>query len=285
MDRAADFVSLREMIRARGTRVRQHSTVEKAPRDNKVPGFTELTKRVAADISVTSLKLEKLQICCTEHDMGLRDYTTEIGNLTLIVKQDISALNRALNKVRELVNERVTRTQNNHYLMHINNITTSLQRQLGTVSEPFKTLLEVRSARIKAEAQRAAALEAAHVGPAAEMRSRRPPAAAAEAGKDTVVLMVDAEVQKRKERDEQTSAIEQTISQLDSIFSQLAQLVHDQGAQLERIDGDIMSTQHNVEAAHSEVTKYLQSLTTNRMLIIKTFIALIALFALFMLFK
>lgn len=37
-----------------------------AQRQNKVPGFTELTKRVAADISVTALKLEKLQLCCTE---------------------------------------------------------------------------------------------------------------------------------------------------------------------------------------------------------------------------
>jgi hypothetical protein len=60
-------------------------------------------------------------------------------------------------QVRELVNQRVTKTRKNHYLQHINNITTSLQRQLATVSEPFKTLLEVRSARMKAETTRAAA--------------------------------------------------------------------------------------------------------------------------------
>lgn len=43
--------------------------------------------------------------------------------------------------------------------------------------------------------------------------------------------------------------------------------------------------QHNVEAAHTEVTKYFQSVTTNRGLIIKTFLTLIVLFALFVLFK
>ena len=54
---------------------------------------------------------------------------------------------------------------------------------------------------------------------------------------------------------------------------------------MERIDADIFDTQHNVESAHTEVTKYLQSITTNRMLILKTFATLIVLFTLFMLFK
>eukprot|EP00037_Helgoeca_nana_P031519 m.403676 g.403676 ORF g.403676 m.403676 type:complete len:285 (+) comp28414_c0_seq1:91-945(+) len=284
MDRGPDFVGLREMIRSRGSRP-SASGIQKAQRQNKVPGFTELTKRVAADISVTALKLEKLQLCCTENDMGVRDYSTEISNLMLIVKQDISALNRALNKVRELVNQRVTKTRKNHYLQHINNITTSLQRQLATVSEPFKTLLEVRSARMKAETMRAAARDAVLAGPATEIRSRRSGAPGGEAGQQDVVLMMGADVQKRKERDDQTTAIEQAITQLDSIFSQLANLVHEQGAQLERIDADIFDTQHNVEAAHTEVTKYFQSVTTNRGLIIKTFLTLIVLFALFVLFK
>jgi syntaxin 5 len=66
---------------------------------------------------------------------------------------------------------------------------------------------------------------------------------------------------------------------------QLAGLVHDQGLQMERIDADIADTQHNVEQAHTEIAKYFQSITTNRMLILKTFATLIALFALFMMFK
>eukprot|EP00035_Acanthoeca_spectabilis_P024415 m.453741 g.453741 ORF g.453741 m.453741 type:complete len:286 (-) comp20541_c0_seq1:957-1814(-) len=285
MDRGPEFVGLLEMIRSRGSRPRP-AGVQKASRQNKVPGFTELTQRVATDIATTALKLEKLQLCCSENDMGVQDYSTEISNLTLIVKQDISALNRALNKVRELVNQRVTRTRHNHYLQHINNITTSLQRQLATISEPFKTLLEVRSARIKAEARRSQAMDSAAAGPATEMRSRKTASnIPADAGREQVALMMDAEIQKRKERDEQTTAIEQAITQLDTIFSQLSQLVHDQGAQLERIDADIFDTQHNVESAHTEVTKYFQSVTTNRMLIIKTFATLIVLFALFMLFK
>ena len=68
-------------------------------------------------------------------------------------------------------------------------------------------------------------------------------------------------------------------------ITQLAGLVHDQGLQMERIDADIADTQHNVEEAHKEIAKYFHSITTNRMLILKTFATLIALFALFMMFK
>lgn len=76
------------------------------------------------------------------------------------------------------------------------------------------------------------------------MRSRKTASnIPADAGREQVALMMDAEIQKRKERDEQTTAIEQAITQLDTIFSQLSQLVHDQGAQLERIDADIFDTQ------------------------------------------
>lgn len=41
-----------------------------AKRQVPVQGFTELTKRIAADISLTTEKLEKLQLICEECDKG-----------------------------------------------------------------------------------------------------------------------------------------------------------------------------------------------------------------------
>jgi hypothetical protein len=93
---------------------------------------------------------------------------------------------------------------------------------------------------------RAEALQAAAAagGPAAELRSRRSAigggpggpgglggggpggggGAGGGAGEAQISLTIDVDVQKRKERDEQTTAIEQAISQLDSVFMQVRSL-------------------------------------------------------------
>eukprot|EP00041_Stephanoeca_diplocostata_P012564 m.210313 g.210313 ORF g.210313 m.210313 type:complete len:199 (-) comp19004_c0_seq8:604-1200(-) len=155
MDRGADFVALKEMHMLRGSRA-PWDTGRKAARHVPVQGFSELTKRISGDISLTIEKLEKLQIICEECDKGAIHHAAEINNLTYIVKQDISALNRALNKVRELVAKRIGGAghHGNHYFQHATNITTALQRQLASVSEPFKVLLEQQSVKLKAEREK-----------------------------------------------------------------------------------------------------------------------------------
>lgn len=51
-----------------------------------------------------------------------------------------------------------------------------------------------------------------------------------------------------------------------------------------RIDANVEDTSLNVEAAHSEILKYFQSVTSNRWLMVKVFAVLIAFFIIFVVF-
>ncbi len=51
-----------------------------------------------------------------------------------------------------------------------------------------------------------------------------------------------------------------------------------------RIDSNIDDTALNVEAAHGEILKYFQSVTSNRWLMIKIFVVLIVFFIVFVVF-
>ena len=51
-----------------------------------------------------------------------------------------------------------------------------------------------------------------------------------------------------------------------------------------RIDSNVEDAQLNIEAAHSEILKYFQSVTNNRWLMIKIFAVLIIFFIIFIVF-
>lgn len=51
-----------------------------------------------------------------------------------------------------------------------------------------------------------------------------------------------------------------------------------------RIDTNVEDTEMNIEAAHGEILKYFQSVTSNRWLMIKIFAVLIVFFIIFVVF-
>lgn len=78
--------------------------------------------------------------------------------------------------------------------------------------------------------------------------------------------------------------IESTIVELGGIYQQLAHMVKEQEEMVDRIDSNLESANFNVEAAHSEILKYFQSVTSNRWLMIKVFGVLIMFFVFFVIF-
>jgi len=79
-------------------------------------------------------------------------------------------------------------------------------------------------------------------------------------------------------------SIEQTIVELGSIFTQLANMVKEQEEMVQRIDSNVEDSHMNVEAAHGEILKYFQSVTSNRWLMVKIFGVLIFFFVIFVVF-
>ncbi|KAK5864681.1 hypothetical protein PBY51_015905 [Eleginops maclovinus] len=78
--------------------------------------------------------------------------------------------------------------------------------------------------------------------------------------------------------------IESTIVELGSIFQQLAHMVKEQEETIQRIDANVEDTQLNVDAAHTEILKYFQSVSSNRWLMIKIFLVLVVFFIIFVVF-
>lgn len=82
-------------------------------------------------------------------------------------------------------------------------------------------------------------------------------------------------------RAETMQNIESTIVELGGIFQQLAHMVKEQEEMVDRIDTNVQDAEMNIEAAHTQILKYFQSVTSNRWLMIKIFGVLIFFFVVF----
>lgn len=96
--------------------------------------------------------------------------------------------------------------------------------------------------------------------------------------------LVDQQDDYIQDRADTMKNIESTIVELGGIFTQLAHMVKEQEEIVHRIDSNTDDAVMNVEAAHSEILKYFQSVTSNRWLMIKIFAVLILFFIIFVVF-
>ncbi|KAM4074774.1 hypothetical protein ACB094_10G119500 [Castanea mollissima] len=96
-----------------------------------------------------------------------------------------------------------------------------------------------------------------------------------------MVPLQDSYMQSRAEA---LQNVESTIHELSSIFNQLATLVSQQGEIAIRIDENMEDTLANVEGAQGALLKYLNSISSNRWLMIKIFFVLIFFLMVFLFF-
>ncbi|XP_020570817.1 syntaxin-32-like [Phalaenopsis equestris] len=85
-------------------------------------------------------------------------------------------------------------------------------------------------------------------------------------------------------RAEALQNVESTIHELSSIFTQLATMVSQQGELAIRIDENMDDSLANVEGAQSQLLKYLNSISSNRWLMMKIFFVLIVFLMIFVFF-
>ncbi|KAL7189575.1 hypothetical protein ACSBR1_039262 [Camellia fascicularis] len=78
--------------------------------------------------------------------------------------------------------------------------------------------------------------------------------------------------------------VESTIHELGNIFTQLATMVSQQGELAIRIDENMDDTLANVEGAQGQLVRYLNSISSNRWLMIKIFFVLIVFLMIFLFF-
>ncbi|GFQ95584.1 syntaxin-5 [Trichonephila clavata] len=261
--------------------------------------FMQTANQIGKDISNTYAKLEKLTVLAKRRSL-FADKPVEIQELTYIIKEDINSLNKQIAALQESKNR--NSSHGKHMLHHSNSVVVSLQCKLANMSSNFREVLEVRTENLKHEKSRRDKFTEANV-------SGTLPSAIA--GKTGSVLLSDESVnanqrgdftinmdtqyhQQLQLIDEQDSYIqnradtmqniEATIVELGTIFQQLAHMVKEQEEIVQRIDSNVEESHLNIEAAHSEILKYFQSVTSNRWLMIKIFAVLIVFFIIFVVF-
>uniref|UniRef100_A0A8C1GKP7 Syntaxin-5 n=1 Tax=Cyprinus carpio TaxID=7962 RepID=A0A8C1GKP7_CYPCA len=257
--------------------------------------FTLMAKRIGKDLSNTFAKLEKLTILAKRKSL-FDDKAVEIEELTYIIKQDINSLNKQIAQLQDLVRSR-SGQNGRHIQTHSNTIVVSLQSKLASMSNDFKSVLEVRTENLKQQRSRREHFSQAPVSAspllannfilmqdesrslggevAIDMDSRANP---------LQLQLIDEQDSYIQSRADTMQNIESTIVELGSIFQQLAHMVKEQEETVQRIDANVEDTQLNVEMAHTEILKYFQSVSSNRWLMIKIFLVLIIFFIIFVVF-
>ena len=97
-------------------------------------------------------------------------------------------------------------------------------------------------------------------------------------------LLVQGQDQYLSARSEALQKVERTITELGGIFQQLATMVSEQGELAVRIDENVNESVANVDNAQTQLLKYMNSISSNRWLIMKIFGVLISFLVFFVVF-
>lgn len=256
--------------------------------------FMRIAKKIGKDLSNTFTKLEKLTILAKRKSL-FDDKSVEIQELTYIIKQDINSLNKQISQLQQHVKQG---SQNGRHIQtHSNTVVLSLQSRLANMSNSFKNVLEVRTQNLKDQKSRREQFSSSQTPSSARSSSVLDDQQSN--GHTSIDMdgyggprhrgqqsmqMVEQQDNYIKSREETMHNIESTIVELSGIFQQLAHMVKEQEEQVQRIDSNVDDTALNVEAAHGELLKYFQSVTSNRWLMIKVFLVLIVFFIVFVVF-
>lgn len=245
----------------------------------------------------------------------IRDSFAKLERFTVLARKrtvfDDGELNRLIDEIRNDISE--TKSQLDYLQSkcepkqkHTGNIMSILQRKLANVTSNFKSTLEIRSRTVQQQATR----QELYTGPATSASAYRSnaPTVLDMMSVDSAQLVpssshsIDpyqgqlfAPQQSQQllitdqtdltDRAEAMQLVERTITELGTVFNQLAHIVQDQGETITRIDMNISDTTANVEAAHDALLRYFNSINSNRWLILKTFGVLFFFFILFVVFS
>ncbi|KAJ8246966.1 hypothetical protein GJAV_G00257280 [Gymnothorax javanicus] len=293
-DRTQEFLSACKSLQGRQNGIQSNKPGLNVLRQRS--DFTLMAKRIGKDLSNTFAKLEKLTILAKRKSL-FDDKAVEIEELTYIIKQDINSLNNQIAQLQELVRSRCSQN-GRHVQTHSNTIVVSLQSKLASMSNDFKSVLEVRTENLKQQRSRrehfsqapasASPLHANNFKSSVLMQDDSRKSGDVSIDMDSrasqQLQLIDEQDSYIQSRADTMQNIESTIVELGSIFQQLAHMVKEQEETVQRIDANVEDTQLNVEGAHAEILKYFQSVSSHRWLLVKIFLILIVFFIVFVVF-
>lgn len=279
--------------------------------------FAKRASKIGMGIHSTSQKLQKLAQLAKRTSM-FDDPAQEINELAMIVKQDIQALNQSISDLQTFSGGGPNKQSADHSHTVIDN----LRSRLKDATKEFKDVLTLRTDNLKVHQDRKSLFTSADnrqaplfAQPGASFlpqNARRNPFAPpppihgnlqtsidgsdvnGDAKNEMTPLLSSTQQQQQfmipqqdsylTSRQEALNQVESTIVELGNIFQQLAHMVQEQGEMAVRIDENVDDTLTNVEAGQAQLLKYLNTISSNRWLLLKVFGIIMAAIMFFLLF-
>ncbi|KAK3164059.1 hypothetical protein QOZ80_1AG0012090 [Eleusine coracana subsp. coracana] len=281
--------------------------------------FNKRASKIGLGIHQTSQKLARLAKLAKKTSV-FDDPTMEIQELTAVIKNDITALNSAVVDLQVICNSQnesgnLSKDTTNHSTTVVDN----LKNRLMSATKEFKEVLTMRTENLKVHENRRqmfSSSAAKESNPFIRQRplvardpseSSVPPAPWASDSASTplfqrkktngdhgassssqpfmqqqqLAVQQDSYMQSRAEA---LQNVESTIHELSNIFTQLATMVSQQGELAIRIDENMEETLSNVDGAQGQLLKYLNSISSNRWLMMKIFFVLMVFLMIFIFF-
>lgn len=307
-DRTSEFSNLAENIRKRQEQNGLQSSQRKLSPINQKSQFSYAAAKISRGVFETSEKLQQLTNMAKNTKLFM-DSSAQIEELTFIIKQDIQTLNRELSALDQYVKS--SRQPNKQTGDHSETIVGFLNTKLIGATKDFKDILEVRTESLKQQQEKkdsfagyssntySTTIDNPSGTGKNEMRHRNTPTR-----DDNILYKYDDDddydnsaqehsilmptelttVNHTASRLRAAENISSTIHQLEGIFSQLANLVSQQGEVIERIDANMDDTLLNIGRGHDSLVTTLYNISSNRSLIIKIFLVLIIFSIIFIVF-
>ncbi|KAK9211429.1 hypothetical protein WN943_000805 [Citrus x changshan-huyou] len=251
------------------------------------------------------------------------DPTFEIQELTAVIKQDITALNSAVVDLQLLCNsQNESGNISSDTTSHSTTVVDNLKNRLMGTTKEFKEVLTMRTENLKVHENRRQLFSSnaskESTNPFVRQRplatrldggastASPPPWAngsasssrlfpSKQADGESLPLLQQQQGQQQQQmvplqdsymhsRAEALHNVESTIHELGNIFTQLATMVSQQGEIAIRIDENMDDTLANVEGAQSQLVRYLNSISSNRWLMLKIFFVLVVFLMIFLFF-
>lgn len=236
------------------------------------------------------------------------DPAEEIDQLTTRIKGDIQGLNQSIADLQRIAAG--NRDGNKQSSYHSTTVVDNLRSRLKDTAKEFKDVLTMRTDNLKVHQGRREIYSGSSQGkphgpmgmPGPMLPRGNAPKSAHElfgggkgslqggSGESTPLLSNGGQAMQQQlsapqdtymsTRAEALRNVESTIVELGGIFQQLAHMVQEQGEMAVRIDENVEETLQNVDGAQAHLLKYLNTISSNRWLIMKIFFVLM----IFMLF-
>jgi len=263
--------------------------------------FTRQAATISKGIHEVTRKLEELGRLAKQQSL-FNDPIERIQEYTCSIRDDITALSSQCDGLEAFVKARASASSVNKQAdQNSANIIQSLKSQVASTAKSFTDILEIRNQNLREQNTRGRKYGDIKSSQAlTERLKKRPvtftdPESDRSATDDADLLetgsflpkgmrqqqqMIEEEDVFLRSRTEAVRSIESTMAQLTALYQRMATIVAMQGELAVRIDANMDDTLTHVDAGHQQLLKALQSVSSNRALILKVF-GILILFAIF----